>query len=164
MNDVYYEVMVEKKKVPFMKTVQIMFAVIAGFFFLAMLIGMWWGLILGAAFAVSSYFLKMFGDIEFEYLYIDKELQIDRILAKNKRKRMETLDLRELEVLAPIRSHELDRYRNRDMKKADYSSGDESHNAQKYMLVVNNKQIIFEPTEEMVKTIRNFAPRKVFTY
>ena len=164
MNEVYYEILVAKKKVPFMKTVQIMFAVMAGFFVFAMMIGMWWGLILAVAFGVASYFLKMFVDIEFEYLYIDKELQIDRILAKNKRKRMETLDLNELEVLAPIRSHELDRYRNREMKKADYSSGDESHDSQKYMLVINDRQIIFEPTEEMVKTIRTFAPRKVFTY
>ena len=164
MNEVYYEVMVAKKKVPFMKTAQIMFAVMAGFFVFAMMIGMWWGLILAVAFGFASHFLKMFGDIEFEYLYIDKELQIDRILNKNKRKRMETLDLNELEILAPIRSHELDGYRNRDMKKADYSSGEESHDSQKYMLVVNNKQIIFEPTEEMVKTIKRFAPRKVFTY
>ena len=164
MNEVYYEVMVAKKKVPLMKTAQIMFAVMAGFFVFAMMIGMWWGLVLAIAFGVSSYILKMFGDIEFEYLYIDKELQIDRILSKNKRKRMETLDLTGLEILAPIRSHELDRYRNREMKKVDYSSGDESHDPQKYMLVMKDKKIIFEPTEEMVKTIKTFAPRKVFTY
>ena len=77
---------------------------------------------------------------------------------------METLDLNELEVLAPSRSHELDRYRNSNVKKTDYSSGEESHDMQKYMLVVNDKQIIFEPSEEMVKTIHMFAPRKVFTY
>ena len=29
---------------------------------------------------------------------------------------------------------------------------------------LNEKQIMFEPTEEMVKTIKMFAPRKVFTY
>ena len=164
MNEVYYEVMVSRKKVPLMKTAQIIFAVMAGFFVLAMLIGMWWGFIFAVAFGIASYCLKMFGDIEFEYLYIDKELQIDRILAKTKRKRMETLDLNELEVLAPIRSHELDRYRNRNIKTVDYSSGDESHDSQKYMLVVNDKQVIFEPTEEMVKTVKMFAPRKVFTY
>ena len=38
------------------------------------------------------------------------------------------------------------------------------NNTSNYMLVVNEKQIIFEPTEEMVKTIKMFAPRKVFTY
>ena len=114
--------------------------------------------------SVAAYLLKVFNYVEYEYLYIDKELQIDRILAQNSRKRMETLDLNELEVLAPIRSHELDRYRNRNVKTKDYSSGTEENNASKYMLVVNDKQIIFEPTEEMVKTIKMFAPRKVFTY
>ena len=143
MNEVYYEVMVAKKKVPFMKTAQIMFAVMAGFFVFAMMIGMWWGLILAVAFGFASHFLKMFGDIEFEYLYIDKELQIDRILARSNRKRMETLDLNQLEILAPVHSHELDSYRNRNYKKADYSSGEEANEQKKYMLIVNDKQIIF---------------------
>ena len=115
-------------------------------------------------YGVASYVISLYSSVEYEYLYIDKELQIDRILAKNSRKRMETLDLKELEVLAPIRSHELDRYRNQSMKKMDYSSGDDSQNIQKYMLVISGKQIIFEPTLEMVKTIQMFAPRKVFTY
>ncbi len=164
MNETYYEIMVEKKKSPVMKIARIVTAIMAGFFVLSMVMGMIWGLILAVAFGAASYFLNLFNSVEYEYLYIDKELQIDRILAKNNRKRMETIDLNELEILAPIRSHELDGYRNRNMKKADYSSGEESHNAEKYMLVVNGKQIIFEPTEEMVKTIHMFAPRKVFTY
>ena len=56
MNEVYYEVMVAKKKVPMMKTAQIIFAVMAGVFVLAMMIGMWWGLVFAIAFGVSSYF------------------------------------------------------------------------------------------------------------
>ena len=164
MNETYYEIMVKKKKSPVLQVAQIATAIMTVFFFLSMLIGMLWGLIMAIVCGVASYFLKLFNSVEYEYLYIDKELQIDRILDQNKRKRMETLDLNELEVLAPIRSHELDRYRNSNAKKVDYSSGEESHDMQKYMLVVNDKQIIFEPSEEMDKTIHMFAPRKVFTY
>lgn len=164
MNETYYEIMVEKKKSQVMKTAQIATAIMTVFFVFSMMMGMFFGLIFAIASGAASYFLKLFNSVEYEYLYIDKELQIDRILAKNKRKRMETIDLNEFEILAPIRSHELDRYRNQNAKKLDYSSGDESQNASKYMLVVKGKQIIFEPTEEMVKTIRMFAPRKVFTY
>ena len=51
-----------------------------------------------------------------------------------------------------------------NVKVKDYSSGEDEKNASKYMLVIKNKYIIFEPTEEMVKTIKMFAPRKVFTY
>ena len=77
---------------------------------------------------------------------------------------METLDLNQLEVLAPIRSHELDSYRKRGGSTLDYSSGEEDRDAQKYMLVIGDKKVIFEPTPELVQTIRMFAPRKVFTY
>jgi len=164
MNEVYYEVMVAKKTSALMKALQISATGMTVVCVMAMFIGMLWALIPAVLFGVAAYLLKTFNYVEYEYLYIDKELQIDRILAQNSRKRMETLDLNELEVLAPVRSHELDRYRNRNVKIKDYSSGAEENNTSKYMLVVNEKQIIFEPTEEMVKTIKMFAPRKVFTY
>ena len=164
MNEVYYEVMVAKKTSPMMKALQVSATVMAVVCVLAMFIGMLWSLVLAVVFGAAAYLLKLFNHVEYEYLYIDKELQIDRILARNSRKRMETLDLKELEVLAPVRSHEVDRYRNRNVKAKDYSSGAGGNDTLKYMLVVNNKQIIFEPTEEMVKTIKMFAPRKVFTY
>lgn len=164
MNEVYYEVMVTKKTSPLMTALKIFCIGMTVVCVMAMFIGILWALLLAVVFGVVAYLLKLFNSVEYEYLYIDKELQIDRILSKNSRKRMETLDLNKLEVLAPIRSHELDRYRNRNVKIKDYSSGVEENNVLKYMLVMNDKQIIFEPTEEMVKTIKMFAPRKVFTY
>ena len=164
MNETYYEIMVSRKKSPLLKIAQIVTAILTVFFILAMFMGMIFGLIFAVVCGVACYFISLLGNVEYEYLYVDKELQIDRILAKSKRKRMETLDLNQFEVLAPVRSHELDGYRNRNCKKVDYSSGDEANEQKKYMLVMNDKQIIFEPTEEMVKTIHMFAPRKVFTY
>lgn len=164
MNEAYYEIMVSKKASPLVKVAQIVAAIMSGFFVLIMFMGIIWGIVLAVAFGVASYVISLYSSVEYEYLYVDKELQIDCILAKSKRKRKETLDLNELVVLAPVRSHELDHYRNGNYKKADYSSGEEDNAQKKYMLIVNDKQIIFEPTEELVKTIRMFAPRKVFTY
>lgn len=162
MNEAYYEIMVEKKNSPGLKIAQIVMIILAVFFTLMMLIGVIWGLPLAVACGVAYYFISLRVNVEYEYLYVDKELQIDRILAKSKRKRMETLDLKQLEILAPARSHELDSYRNGKYAKADYTSGDETK--ERYILVVSGKQIMFEPSEEMVKTIKMFAPRKVFTY
>ena len=164
MNEAYYEILVKKKGTPLLKVAGIVTALLTVFFVFMMLIGNLWGIIFATACGVGCYFVSLHNTVEYEYLYVDKELQIDRILARSKRKRMETLDLKELEVLAPVRSHEVDRYRNRNVKAKDYSSGAGGNDTLKYMLVVNNKQIIFEPTEEMVKTIKMFAPRKVFTY
>lgn len=164
MNESYYEILVPRKRSAIYKVGQIVTAILTCFFAFTMFLGIFWGILLAVACGVACYFLSLYSSVEYEYLYVDKELQIDRILAKSNRKRMETLDLNQLEILAPIRSHELDSYRNRQGKKADYSSGEESHEEQKYMLVVGEKQIIFEPTQELVKAIHMFAPRKVFTY
>lgn len=162
MNDTYYEIMVKRKDSTGLKIVQMVMLILTVFFVLMMLIGVIFGLPLAVVCGIVYYVVSLRNNIEYEYLYIDKELQIDRIFAKSKRKRMETLDLNQLEILAPARSHELDSYRNGKYTKADYTSGDETKNS--YILVINEKQILFEPSEEMVKTIKMFAPRKVFTY
>ena len=164
MNEAYYEILVKKKGTPLLKVAGIVTALLTVFFVFMMLIGNLWGIIFATACGVGCYFVSLHNTVEYEYLYVDKELQIDRILARSKRKRMETLDLKDLEILAPLHSHELDSYRNGKYTKADYSSGEEDREKAKYMLVIKGKQIIFEPTEEMVKTVKMFAPRKVFTY
>lgn len=164
MNEAYYEILISKKKSSVLKIAQIVAALMCVFCVVLMFMGMLWGIILAVVFGVACYLITLHSSVEYEYLYVDKELQIDRILAQSKRKRMETLDLNELELLAPLRSHELDRYRNDTYKKTDYSSGKEENEQAKYIMIIHNRQIVFEPTEELVKTIRMFAPRKVFTY
>lgn len=164
MNEAYYEIMVARKKSQALTMIKIVTAAMAVSSVILMFLGFAWGIVLAAVLGVFSYIAGQKNSVEYEYLYVDKELQIDRILAKSKRKTMENLDLNELVILAPMRSHELDYYRNGNYKKADYSSGEETKEASRYMLIVKDKQIIFEPTEELVKTIRMFAPRKVFTY
>lgn len=162
MNETYYEIMVTKKGSPIMKVAQIATAVLAGVSAVALIMGFFFGIVLAVVFGAACYLISLFSVVEYEYLYVDKELQIDRILGKSRRKRMETLDLKQFEILAPMRSHELDKYRNKNYKVADYSSGAE--NAEKYMLIVGEKKIVFEPTAELVKTMRMFAPRNVFMY
>ena len=164
MNEAYFEVLVKRKGSPLLKGAQIVTGILAVFFAFLMIIGKFWGCILALICVGACYILSLKSDVEYEYLYVDKELQIDRILKKSKRKRMETLDLTQLEVLAPLRSHELDSFRNGNYTKADYSSGEEQKERSVYALVVEKKMIVFEPTQEMVKTIKMFAPRKVFTY
>ena len=49
---------------------------------------------------------------EFEYLYFQGELDIDRISAKSSRKRILSVSVKEMEILAPTGSAELKRYAN----------------------------------------------------
>ena len=46
-------------------------------------------------------------DLEYEYLYVNGELDIDKIIAKSKRKRVGTYTVSNMELIAPLSSREL---------------------------------------------------------
>ncbi len=45
------------------------------------------GLFLAVLAGVGAYFANMYASIEYEYLYVDKEISVDKVLAKSKRRR-----------------------------------------------------------------------------
>lgn len=49
--------------------------------------------------------------VEFEYLYVNGELDIDRIYSQSRRKRAASYELSNMEILAPYQSHQLDSYK-----------------------------------------------------
>ena len=164
MNEAYFEIMIKKQVSPLVRVLAPVMAVLACFFFVLGILGIFLALLASAACAMAFYFLNLFKTVEYEYLYVDKELQIDRILGKTKRKRMETLDVTGLEVLAPVRSHQWDAFRNGRITKKDYTSGTKENEQKVYVMVIGGNAIHFEPTPELVKAIYMIAPRKVFTY
>lgn len=166
VSETYVECLVAKKSsilLRFLKTLLIMFAVC--FFLLGMATTLSIvALVIAIVLGVGAYFAHMYSDIEYEYLYLDKEISIDRVMAKSRRKRIASYGVERMEVLAPIKSYHLDSYKNRTMKTVDYSSGVEGAPDKRYMMVYEgNTQIILEPSAEMVKAIQMVAPRKVFT-
>ena len=100
-------------------------------------------------------------DVEYEYLYVNGDLDIDKIMHKAKRKRVFSTNISNMELLAPEGAEELNQYRNAHV--ADYSSG--MAGAKKYVLVVaENGQItklVFEPNETIIEGMFLMAPRKV---
>ena len=164
VNESYIEVMVKRKTAPLVKVRQLVAAVITVFCGCLALIGLLPALIGVLAAGAAAYYLSLLNVVEYEYTYVDKELQIDRILGRSKRKRMETLDLMQMELLAPLSSHQLDAYRNKNQKNKDYSSGEIKQPETRYLLCMKDRQLIIEPGERLVKMIQSVAPRKVFTY
>lgn len=116
-------------------------------------------------FGVGAYFVRMFTELEYEYLYLDKELVVDKIMAKTRRKRVATYQVDRIEVLAPIKSYHLDNYRNRQVnKEKDYSIGEELQPDRRYLLFYEGgEKIMLSPSEEMIKLMKNVAPRKIFS-
>ena len=114
--------------------------------------------------AVVCYFVVPRFDLEYEYLYVNGELDIDKIMNKQKRKRCASYNIDQLEILAPSNSGELDRFRRKqDIKIKDYTSLDPK--VPSYTLVFNQDKgqelLKLELNQAVVNDIRRTAPRKV---
>ena len=86
-----------------------------------------------ALFALA-YFVFQYTDIEYEYLYLDKEITVDKIMSKIKRKKAGVIDVNKIEIIAPQNSHQLDAYKNREVKLTDYSAGKDLPEQKLYVL------------------------------
>ena len=163
MNETYVECLV-KRKIPgymsFLKILLIMLTV--GFVLVGMVFII--ALIPAILFGVAAYFVYMNTDLEYEYLYLDRELTVDKVMAKSKRKRAAVYSLDKMEIVAPVKSWHLDNFKNRQTSKnVDYSSGEEKQPDKRFVFYYEgNQKVIFEPSEEMVKAMQFVAPRKVF--
>ena len=100
-------------------------------------------------------------DVEYEYLYINGNLDIDKIMSKSRRKKAFEMELTDLEVMAPKGAAELRLYQN--LKARDYSSGSKDGRLYEMIVIKNGekKRIIFEPNDVIVDGMSMMAPRKV---
>lgn len=165
MSDLYYEHLV--KKVPTAADSVKRFALIGGTVVLTLAGLLLFPIILIPALAlgIATYFLLPGLDLEYEYLLINKSLDIDKIMSKQKRKRIKSFDLGQTEVIAPLNSHRLDYYNaNPSIKVEDYSSWNPEHKRYAFIIRSNDAaaKVIFEPDETMVQILRQTMPSKVF--
>lgn len=162
MNESYVECLVARRPSGGMKALKVLLIVVT-------VIGILGGmiafplLIVAVAAAVGAYFASLYSSLEYEYLYVDKEISVDKILNKSKRKKAEKFELDRMEIFAPVNSWHLDNYKNRQFKTTDYSSGVAGQPDRRYAMIYNGeRKILFEPSQEMVKAMQAVAPRKVF--
>lgn len=164
MSDTYVECLVKRESSTIGKLARIVLVMITVVFGILTFLGFVLALFVALAAGFGAYFVYLHTDVEYEYLYLDKELSVDKILAKTKRKRVATFEMERMEILAPIKSYHLDNYRNRTGKTVDYSIGREEQPDARYVMYFDgNQKILLSPNEDLIKAIRNAAPRKVFT-
>ena len=115
---------------------------------------------------VATWFLLPGTDLEYEYLLVNHSLDIDKVMAKTKRKKVRSFDLSQADMIAPLHSHRLDYYNsNSGIKVLDLSSGNDEH--LRYAFVINDggavTKVIIEPDEAMINMLRSSMPGKCFT-
>jgi hypothetical protein len=164
MSETYVECLVKGKPSTAAKILKIFLIFLIVLFVLSMIVTGMVGLFLAAITGVGLYFVNLYTDIEYEYLYLDKEITVDRVLGKAKRKRMAQYNVERMEIIAPVRSYHLDNYKNRQVKTTDYSSLDDVKSDTGYaMYYEGGERILLSPNDDMIKALKNVAPRKVFT-
>lgn len=169
--DTYMEFMVKRpmttadkvKRIWFM--VLIAFAAIGWFLFLGVQIISYAFFIIGVVLVLFYiYFVVPGTDIEFEYLYLDKEITVDKILGKEKRKTMGVYAVDKIELMCPSRS-ERGAYKNAagNLMVYNYTSRTESDEYEPYdIFLEGNVKIVLDLPVDFVKMVQTNAPRKVF--
>lgn len=164
MNESYKELLVKKERgfqETFTRAICIVPTVLLAL--LTLLTGNIIIFILTVALGVLDYFVFQWTDIEYEYLYLDKEITIDKVMARTRRKQVMVIDVNKIEIMAPEGSYQLDSYRNRQVKTIDLSAGHDIPGQRLYMVYYEgNQKFILNLDDDFAKTVKLVAPRKVF--
>lgn len=165
MSDLYTELLVKKEKTP--KDSLIKYGLIA-LTALSALAGLFihpFCLIGAVLLGIADYFILPKTDLEYEYLFVNGEFDVDVIMSQQKRKRVCSFSLKESDIAAPVKSHRMDYYNNnQNMKVMDYSSGNPEHEQFAIITRVNEEtcKVIIEPDQDLKDKMKKTAPGKVF--
>ena len=123
-------------------------------------------LFLGCAGLIYLFYNIIIGTkVEYEYTFTNGSLDVDKIIAARRRKKITTLNARGIEVMATLESNELDRYINdRSVKK--YYACTSVNDAGVYAVVYSDDakryMLLFNPNEEIKNGFKRLNPQKVF--
>jgi hypothetical protein len=165
MNQLYAEAGVKRKDTAATMGLRalMIIGVLIGLFF--MLIGQLYSYI-GVIIIVAVFFFYPKLSVEYEYVFVDGQIDFDKIIGKAKRKNMLRIDFDQIDIMAPINSASLDSFNHVQMEKKDFSSLGKDSKPYVIIASTNSKKmrIIFEPSEKMLAMIKQKNPRKIITY
>lgn len=121
------------------------------------------GVVIMTLAGLATYFVFLNLSVEYEYLFAEGGLSVDRIMGRARRKKMFDCEKDDVQMVAPADSYVLKDYVNQDTKEKDFTSG--RKNAKVYALVyrkgAESLKILFEPNEKMLNAMRRAFPRKL---
>ena len=167
MSDVFKEYLIKQKKSPIDILAQI--GLILGAIILIGVSFVYGGeflgpiIILGVVFGTGVLFSRF--SREYEYTLTNNELDIDVIYNRSRRKRVITIDMKKIEIMANAKDerHQAELHKSYKVINASDNSNDENT----YIIMAQSpskgaSKIIFSPNETMVNDLFRQAPNKVF--
>lgn len=102
-------------------------------------------------------------NVEFEYVVTNGDLDIDKIVARRKRKRIFSASCKEFDIVAKVSSNSFSQSVQSIKNRIDASSSPSSPDAYFVTLTYKGEKtlVIFEPTEKMLNNFKTFIPRKM---
>lgn len=97
--------------------------------------------------------------VEYEYSFLNGDLNIDKILGQSKRKHVTELDIKQAEIIAPAYSEDIISRIN-GIKTFDYSSG-YANEGRYSMILYDGKeriQVLFDPNESVIEAMHSMRP------
>ena len=159
---------VKRKKKPGAGVLKILM-ILFGVLFVLMGIVFSRGFMLPGFLLICLYFaFDMFSQKEYEYTMEGNQFTIDVIIGKKHRRNAHELDLNQLEVVAPNWHEKVAKYRIKGgterLAKYDYTSYDDE--IPYYTMIIGDGRekikILLDLNEEMLRTMKNMFPDRVF--
>jgi hypothetical protein len=113
-----------------------------------------------------AYIFMKSTNLEFEYSVTNGDIDVDKIIAKRKRKRIFSAVTKDIEIIAKLKSDKYSSEYKNIRNKIEAVTTMESNDL--YFIVAPYKGektiIFFEPDQRMIDAFKSRIPRKVFEY
>ncbi len=162
MNDAYAEWLVKRKNpaynyvlkglLVFVSILALLFAMVNPF-----------GILVLVAVGAGVYFIFPTLSLEFEYLVVNDQITIDKIMGQSRRKKAWEGTMESVQIVAPVEAYQFKDLERQGMKTLDFTSHMEQ--AKVYGIIYQSSgeliKILFEPNDKILQCMRQKAPRKV---
>lgn len=115
----------------------------------------------------AVHYILGFFNVEYEYIVTNDTMDIDKVTAKRKRKRLLTVNFRNIEILAPINGAHKKEFESMAFQSKIDASINKNEKDTDFLICHSDKRgtvkLIFSPDERIIKAAKTFSPRKVFT-
>ncbi len=163
MGDYFKEQIVKRKNSNMNNAISFFIYTIGGFLgFLAFAFFGGVGVVLSAIIGVGLYFLYTRQKKEFEYIITNDTLDIDVIYNKSKRKRLISINVKEVSFMTYATNQNSSEFNNVS-KTLDFSSGEVNENTMYCKTIVNGSvtKVIIEPNENILDGIKKYLHSKI---
>lgn len=114
----------------------------------------------------GSWLLIISFNVEYEYIVTNGEMDIDKITAKRRRKRLITVNFKDIDIMAPVNGDHKNECKNQSVQKTIEAAA-ELDAKDTYFIIARHKKfglvrILFTPDERIIKSAKLASPRKVF--